>query len=90
MEKKEIRRDRSNQYYLDSENYPELQNGRITLVNKEGKDSKDWADTCYYLRFQAYTGKGKGLHKGLEIPLYDENSQVLSIIESLIKLKDKK
>ncbi len=90
MEKKEMGIDSSNQYYLDKEHCKELQNGRITLVNKKTKEEKDWAGTGYYLRFQAYRGKGKELFQGLEIPLYDENSQVLSIIESLIKLKDKK
>ncbi len=85
-----MKQDSSGQYYLDGDDYEELQNGRITLVNKKTKEEKDWAGTGYYLRFQAYRGNGNGLHKGLEIPLYDENSQVLSIIESLIKLKDKK
>lgn len=85
-----IKRDSSNQYYLDSDNYPELKNARITLIDRRNiNQSKDWYGTGFYLKFQAYTGHGKKLHRGLEIP-FDDNEQLLSIIKTLIELKDKK
>ncbi len=76
--------------------YIDIENVRITMVDKSNKPSqKDWAGTMKYLRIQAYTGKGKSLHRGAELPVEDVG-KILEFIGSIsdagqtISLKNQK
>lgn len=65
--------------------YVDLENIRITLVNKAAKPAqKDWKGTVKYLRIQAYKNKNKSkaLHRGAEFPLSDFK-KILEFIESV-------
>jgi uncharacterized protein (DUF427 family) len=64
--------------------YIDLENIRITLVNKTDKPTqKDWAGSIKYLRVQAYRNpsKSKALHRGAEFPLSDM-TKILDFIKS--------
>jgi hypothetical protein len=66
--------------------YEEVENIRITFVDKNTRNpEKDWSgdDT---LRFQAYKGEDSyALYLGAEIPL-SSNETIIEIIESLCRL----
>lgn len=66
--------------------YIEIDNVRITMVDKTNKPYKDWAKSPKYLRFQAYK-KGrntlhKSLHMGAEFPV-TEVKKILDFISSV-------
>lgn len=48
-------------------------NLRISYIEQKSRkdELKDWPNTDV-IRVQAYTGKGKSLHKGSEYPVYNE------------------
>jgi len=63
----------------------EVDNIRITLVNKEGERT-DWANSPKYLRIQSYRNKDdKSLHQGAEFPVKDDRA-ALELINSITKL----
>lgn len=66
--------------------YIEIDNIRITMVDKTDKPNKDWAKSPKYLRIQAYK-KGrisshKSLHMGAEFPV-TEVKKILDFISSV-------
>jgi hypothetical protein len=66
--------------------YIDVYNVRVSLVEKT--DNKDWeGSTGRFLRFSAYTGKGKKLMRGPELPLSDKN--VLKLVRAIMALTER-
>jgi hypothetical protein len=62
--------------------YIDIDNVRVTMVDKSGNPTKDWAGSVKYLRVQAYTGRGNSLHRGAEFPV-DDIKKILDFINSI-------
>lgn len=79
----ETKRDSKNNIYIEVENL------RISYIEQQSRSSlKDWPNSDV-LRIQAYTGKGKSLHKGAEYPVNNEKD-MYRLFEALSKLMNDK
>ena len=76
----EFKTDSSGQVYVDVDNV------RLTFIPSESRPpEKNWADKKYYVRFNAYKGKGDSLHPGAELPM-NGIDDARKFLEALIEL----
>jgi len=80
MQPQEVNADGSGNSYID------VYNVRVSLVEKTDQ-GKDWEGARCYLRFSAYTGQGRGVMRGPELPLNDDN--VLNILRAIVAMAER-
>lgn len=65
--------------------YVEMENIRLTYVQRESRPSeKDWPGKDV-IRIQAKRGKGDSLHRGAELPVENQKSMI-NVVETILLL----
>jgi hypothetical protein len=81
MRPQEMNTDGSGNSYID------VQNVRISLIERTVDDERNWAGAPHFLRFSAYTAEGHGVKPGPELPVSAEN--VLNLVRAVLALAER-